>query len=94
MQLLSLSIPSYGLCKGPFHFDHVLSLFSLLASLPLRQQTPAAWSSCLINIRASPHPATLPLSFLEFEMICLCRSPFEMGAVSSKGLHAICTLEV
>lgn len=90
MQFLSLSIPSEGPCKDPPHFDPLLfTLYvSLLASTCLRCQNPPVWSSCLVAVIASPHAATLPLSFLGFEMIHLCRSLLEKGAVSSEGLIA------
>lgn len=95
IQLLSLCIPSEGPSKDASQFDTLLFplYIPLLAPVSLKHQISTAWSSCLIAIIASPRPATLPLSFLGFEMIHICRSPLEMGAVSSKGLIVPCTGE-
>lgn len=95
MQLLPLSIPSEGPCKDLSCFDHLhFPLYvSMLALVSLSHQMSPAWSSSLIAVLASPNPATLPLSFLRFKMIHLCRSSLEMEAVSSEGLVAPCTGE-
>lgn len=95
MQLLPLSIPSERPCKDLSCFDHLhFPLYvSLLALVSLSHQMSPAWSSPLIAVLAFLNPATLPFSFLRFEMIHLCRSSLEMEAVSSEGLIAPCTGE-